>query len=83
MIVAGSSADDVYVVVVFTALISLAQGGKVSAAGFLQVPVSIVLGNHSWCYRGMVLVLFFQRFHMRDYRKSYNSSLCFFSVCHA
>ena len=44
MIVAGSSADDVYVVVVFTALISLAQGGKVSAAGFLQVPVSIVLG---------------------------------------
>lgn len=66
MIVAGSSADDVYVVVVFTALISLAQGGKVSAAGFLQVPVSIVLGIILGATGGMVLVLFFQRFHMRD-----------------
>ncbi|UWP60190.1 cation:proton antiporter [Ruminococcus gauvreauii] len=66
MIVAGSSADDVYVVVVFTALISLAQGGKVSAAEFLQVPVSIVLGIVLGAAGGMVLVLFFQRFHMRD-----------------
>lgn len=66
MIVAGSSADDVYVIVVFTVLISLAQGGKVSAAEFLQVPVSIVLGIVLGAAGGMVLVLFFQRFHMRD-----------------
>lgn len=66
MIIAGSSADDVYVIVVFTALISLAQGGKVSAAEFLQVPVSILLGIALGAAVGFVLVLFFKKFHMRD-----------------
>jgi NhaP-type Na+/H+ or K+/H+ antiporter len=66
MIIAGSSADDVYVIVVFTALISLAQGGKVSPAEFLQVPVSILLGIALGVAVGFALVLYFKKFHMRD-----------------
>lgn len=66
MIIAGSSADDVYVIVVFTALISLAQGDQVSAAEFLQVPVSIFLGIALGAAVGFVLVHFFKKFHMRD-----------------
>ncbi|MCH1984118.1 cation:proton antiporter [Ruminococcus sp. OA3] len=66
MIIAGSSADDVYVIVIFTALISLAQGGAVSASEFLQVPVAILLGIVLGVAGGLVLVFFFKRFHMRD-----------------
>ena len=62
MIIAGSSADDVYVIVVFTALISLAQGGKVSPAEFLQVPVSILLGIALGVAVGFALVLYFKSF---------------------
>ena len=43
MIIAGASADDVYVIVLFTALLSLA-GGESAAADFLKIPSSILLG---------------------------------------
>lgn len=66
MIIAGASADDVYVIVVFTALISLAEGGRVSAMEFLGVPISIVLGILLGAGAGFVLSWFFKRFHMRD-----------------
>lgn len=44
MIVAGASADDVYVIVIFSALLSLASGGTVSAWDFLQIPIAILSG---------------------------------------
>ncbi len=44
MIVAGASADDVYVIVIFSALLSLASGGSVSTWDFLQIPIAILSG---------------------------------------
>lgn len=44
LILAGVSLDDVFVIVLFTAFVGIAQGGTVSALDFAQIPVSIVLG---------------------------------------
>lgn len=44
LILAGASLDDVFVIVLFTAFVGIAQGGTVSALDFAQIPVSIVLG---------------------------------------
>ena len=66
LILAGASVDDVFVIVVFTAFTSLAATGTVSAASFLQIPISIALGILAGMIVGMLLVRFFQAFHMRD-----------------
>lgn len=69
MILAGASVDDVFVIVLFTAFTSLAQGGSVSAWSFLSVPVSILTGVLAGCAVGLALVWFFQRVHIRDSAK--------------
>ena len=66
LILAGASVDDVFVIVVFTALTTLAATGEMSANSFLQIPISIVLGIILGCILGIILVKFFKKFHMRD-----------------
>ena len=66
MILAGASVDDVFVIVVFTAFTTLAATGEISAASFLQIPVSIILGVLLGCIVGVMLVWFFKKYHMRD-----------------
>ena len=66
LLLAGASVDDVFVIIVFTALTSLASTGTVSAISFLQIPVSILTGVMTGALIGNVLVLFFKKFHMRD-----------------
>ena len=66
LILAGASVDDVFVIVVFTALTTLASTGEISATSFLQIPVSILLGVLLGALVGSVLVWFFKRNHMRD-----------------
>lgn len=66
MILAGASVDDVFVIVVFTALTTLATTGNISPMSFAQIPVSIVLGIFLGSLIGMGLVFFFKKCHMRD-----------------
>lgn len=66
LILAGASVDDVFVIVVFTAFTTLASTGNVSAASFLQIPISIILGIVLGCAIGTLLVLFFKKIHIRD-----------------
>lgn len=66
LILAGASVDDVFVIVVFTALTTLASTGEVSAASFMQIPTSILLGVLLGGVVGIIFVWFFKRFHMRD-----------------
>lgn len=66
LILAGASVDDVFVIVVSTALITLAATGEMSAMSFIQIPISIVLGVGLGCCVGILLVFFFKSFHMRD-----------------
>lgn len=66
LILAGASVDDVFVIVVFTALTTLAATGEVSTSSFFQIPVSIVLGVLFGTIVGSILIWFFKKKHMRD-----------------
>jgi len=66
LILAGASVDDIFVIVVFTALTTLASTGEVSVTNFLQIPISILLGVLLGGIVGQVLVWFFKQYHMRD-----------------
>lgn len=66
LILAGASVDDVFVIVIFTAFTSLASTGNISATGFLQIPISILLGILLGIVVGLILVTFFKKVHMRD-----------------
>ena len=66
LILAGASVDDVFVIVVFTALTTLASTGEISAISFIQIPISILLGVLLGGVVGTILVCFFRRFHVRD-----------------
>ena len=66
LILAGASVDDVFVIVVFTALTTFASTGKVVAISFIQIPTSILLGVLLGGVAGTILVWFFRRFHIRD-----------------
>lgn len=66
LILAGASVDDVFVIVVFTALTSLASTGDLHVYSFLQIPISIVLGVLLGFSVGYLLVIYFKKIHMRD-----------------
>jgi solute carrier family 9B (sodium/hydrogen exchanger), member 1/2 len=66
LILAGASVDDVFVIVVFTALTSLAQGVGVSASDIINIPVSILVGIIVGILVGYLLNQLFRRLHLRD-----------------
>ena len=61
MIMAGASCDDIFVIVLFSTFLGMAQGGSVRAADFLNIPVSIVLGILLGVVFGYGLSCFFER----------------------
>lgn len=61
MIMAGASCDDIFVIVLFSTFLGVAQGESVRAADFLNIPVSIVLGILLGAVFGYGLSCFFER----------------------
>lgn len=66
LILAGASVDDVYVIVMFTAFTSLAQGGNVSVMSFVNIPVSIMFGIIIGIIIGKALAVVWKKLHIRD-----------------
>lgn len=60
MIMAGASCDDIFVIVLFTTFLSMAQGGSADIIDFVNIPVSIVLGLLLGAVTGYGLYLFFE-----------------------
>lgn len=60
MIMAGASCDDIFVIVLFTTFLSMAQGGSADIINFVNIPVSIVLGIFLGAVTGYGLYLFFE-----------------------
>ena len=60
MIMAGASCDDIFVIVLFTTFLSMAQGGSADINDFVNIPVSIVLGILLGAVTGYGLYLFFE-----------------------
>ena len=60
MIMAGASCDDIYVIVLFSTFVGMAQGGSAHWQDFAQIPISIVLGVLLGAVVGWGLSLFFE-----------------------
>lgn len=60
MIMAGASCDDIFVIVLFTTFLSMAQGGTAHIMDFVNIPVSILLGIVLGAITGYGLYLFFE-----------------------
>lgn len=66
LILAGASVDDVFVIVMFTAFTSLANGQQLNVTSFVQIPISIIMGIIVGIICGLILTRFFKAYHMRD-----------------
>ena len=66
MITAGASCDDVFVIVLFTALLAMNRTGGFDFSIFWRVPLSILSGIAAGLLAGMLFSAFFRRLHVRD-----------------
>ena len=67
MILAGASLDDVFVIVLFSTFVSMAQGGSVQVMDLMDVPVSIALGVLLGAIVGFALAWFFETNYSHRY----------------
>ncbi len=66
LVMASASVDDIYVIVLFSAFISMHQTGDISLASLYIVPMSIILGVLLGGVTGIGLSYFFAKFRVRD-----------------
>ncbi|TGY44009.1 sodium:proton antiporter [Clostridium sartagoforme] len=70
LILAGASVDDIFVIVLFTSLTSLAKSeSSFSLNVLLQIPISIILGVLIGIVIGLILIKLFKVIHTRDSNK--------------
>ncbi len=60
LVMAGASCDDIFVIVLFTTFVSMAQGGQVHIMDFVNIPISIILGIALGAFVGFLLSMFFE-----------------------
>lgn len=65
----AASVDDVYVIVLFSTFIGMAQGQGANIMSFVNIPISIFLGILIGLLLGYVLAFFFKNIHIRDTSK--------------
>ena len=63
LVLAGASLDDVFVIVLFSSFISMAQGEKAQIMDFVNIPISIILGIILGAIVGFILAWFFEVKH--------------------
>lgn len=81
-ILAGASADDVFVIVLFTSFTGILSGqGDITVFTFAQIPVSIFLGILLGILAGYLLNVYFRKVHIRDTAKVIVMlSICFLMI---
>lgn len=65
MIMAGASVDDIFVIVLFSAFLSVSGGKSITPSHFLNIPISIVLGIIIGLITGQLLTILFHKINMR------------------
>ena len=60
MILAGASCDDIFVIVLFSAFVTMEQGGTVNISDFLDIPVSMVTGVIIGIIAGFIVSMVFR-----------------------
>lgn len=66
MIMAGSSCDDIFVIVLFTTFLGMAQGKSANALDFINIPISILCGIILGVAVGYLLYRFFEAMYNRN-----------------
>jgi len=66
LIMASASVDDIFVIVIFTSLISMYQSGDLALGSFLLVPLAVLMGILAGILIGLLLSWFFRVFRVRD-----------------
>lgn len=66
LILAGASLDDVFVIVLFSTFISIAQGKSARVIDFINIPISIILGILLGAIFGFILAWFFEKNYSRN-----------------
>lgn len=67
LIMAGASCDDIFVIVLFSTFVSMAQGGNANFIDFMNVPVSMILGIALGAAAGYVLSMLFERAYLHKH----------------
>ncbi|MDE5620617.1 MAG: cation:proton antiporter [Ruminococcus sp.] len=60
MILAGASCDDIFVIVLFSAFVTMEQGGTINISDFLDIPVSMITGVVLGITAGIILSIIFK-----------------------
>ena len=68
MILAGASCDDIFVIVLFSTFVTMAQGGSAKAVDFLNIPISIILGVLLGTVAGISLYLLFESVYLHNHK---------------
>ena len=66
LILAGASLDDVFVIVLFSTFVHMAQGGTAKAMDFINIPVSVVLGIILGAVFGFAFAALFEFAHKKN-----------------
>lgn len=70
MILAGASCDDLFVIVLFSTFVTMAQGGSIDPLSLAQIPVSIILGIALGILAGLGLYFLFEASYRRNQKIS-------------
>ena len=60
LIMAGASCDDIFVIVLFSTFVSMAQGGNANIMDFVNIPISIIFGIVLGAIAGHILSVLFE-----------------------
>jgi NhaP-type Na+/H+ or K+/H+ antiporter len=66
LIMAGSSVDDIFVIVLFTSFLGMYQGGNFNIMSLIKVPISIGLGVVIGYISGYIMSIAFDKIEVRD-----------------
>lgn len=66
LVLAGASVDDVFVIVLFTAMLGISSSGEFTLSFLWQTPVSIILGVAVGILIGYLLAKLLKKIHIRD-----------------
>ena len=67
LIMASASCDDIFVIVLFSTFVSMAQGGSAHVMDFVNIPISILLGIMLGAITGYILSLFFETAYAHEH----------------